>query len=75
MALQQEILNLLLKLKDKNLSAKEKSKIKAQLKKLYSKIKRISSKRVKITSPFKEEVKDILNPLKQSILTEKQKIK
>jgi hypothetical protein len=61
------------------LSAKDKSKIKAQLKKLYSKIKRISSKRVKITSPFKEEVKDILNPLKQSImeknLTEKQKIK
>jgi len=75
MALQQDILNLLLKLKDKNLSAKDKSKIKAQLKKLYSKIKRISSKRVKITSPFKEEVKDILNPLKQSILTEKQKIK
>lgn len=75
MALQQEILNLLLKLKDKNLSSKEKSKIKAQLKKLYSKIKRISSKQIKITSPFKEEVKQALFPLQQSLITEKQKLK
>ena len=75
MALQEEILNLLLKLKDKNLSSKEKSKIKTQLKKLYSKIKKLSPKQVKITSPFKEEVKQALFPLQQSLITEKQKLK
>jgi hypothetical protein len=75
MALQQDILNLLLKLKDKNLSSKEKSKIKTQLKKLYSKIKKLSPKQVKITSPFKEEVKQALFPLQQSLITEKQKLK
>jgi hypothetical protein len=75
MSLQNEIVDLLLKLKDKNLSKEEKNIIKAKLKKLYSKIKKITPKRIKIKNPYSEEVKDVLNPIKQTIISEKQKMK
>jgi hypothetical protein len=75
MSLQNEILALLLKLKDKTLSPIEKAKIKKQLKDLYKKIKPKTKKNVKFYNLYKEEVKDILNPLKEKILTEKEKAK
>ena len=73
MSIQQQILELLIKLK-KTKDADEKKKIKDKLKKLYNKFNRVSKKKVKFTNPFKEEIKDVLNPLKQSIITDKQKI-
>ncbi len=73
MSVQQQILELLIKLK-KTKNANEKKKIKDKLKKLYNTFNRVSRKKVKFISPYKEEVKDIINPIKQSILTEKQKI-
>ena len=73
MSIQQQILELLIKLK-KTKDANEKKKIKDKLKKLYNTFNRVSRKKVKFISPYKEEVKDIINPIKQNILTEKQKI-
>ena len=73
MSIQQQILELLIKLK-KTKDPNEKKKIKDKLKKLYNTFNRVSKKKVKFTNPFKEEIKDVLNPLKQSIITDKQKI-
>ena len=73
MSIQQQILELLIKLK-KTKDPNEKKKIKDRLKKLYNTFNRVSKKKVKFTNPFKEELKDILNPLKQSLITDKQKI-
>jgi hypothetical protein len=74
MALQETILKLIVDLKNKNLSASEKQKIKNKLKVLYRKLRGVRVKRVKIQSPYKEEVENILRPIKQTILTDKQKI-
>jgi hypothetical protein len=74
MALQETILKLIVDLKNKNLSASEKQKIKNKLKVLYRKLRGVRVKRVKIQSPYKEEVENILRPVKQTILTDKQKI-
>jgi len=74
MALQETILKLIVDLKNKNISASDKQKIKNKLKVLYRKLRGVRVKRVKIQSPYKEEVENILRPIKQTILTDKQKI-
>ena len=73
MSIQEQILELLITLK-RTKDPNEKKKIKDKLKKLYNTFNRVSRKKVKFISPYKEEIKDIINPIKQSILTEKQKI-
>lgn len=74
MSLQNQILDLLLKLKDKSISSNEKEEIKKQLKKLYTQMRKVS-KTPKIKSGFMEEVENVLKPIKQSIVSDSQKIK
>lgn len=73
MSLQEEIFKLVLELKNETNVAKKK-KIKDKLKKLYLRIKGKTPRRApKIGNIYKEEVETILKPVKQSIVTEKQK--
>ena len=63
MSIQEQILELLITLK-RTKDPNEKKKIKDKLKKLYNTFNRVSRKKVKFISPYKEEVKDIINPIK-----------
>jgi len=77
MSLQEQIMQLLILLKKSN-NKDDKKLIKNKLKSLYNKLNtraKKPKKMVKFNLPYKEEIKEVLNPLKQQFLNLSQELK